>query len=126
MKLEIHTVTNKKEYRAALAELSALMSRHPHLTREESARLDILGLLVDAYEKKHFPLEKPSPIEMLEFVMENRGMTRADLVPFIGSKSKVSEVLAGKRSFSLAMIRKLHRGLSIPADILLAEPAVSG
>ena len=78
-------------------------------------------LFMDAYEKKHFPTEKPDPIEMLEFVMENRGLTRADLVAFISSKSKVSEVLAKKRPLSLSMIRKLHRGLGIPADILLAE-----
>jgi HTH-type transcriptional regulator/antitoxin HigA len=124
MKIEINTIGTKAEHRAALAELKALMSASPALTRAERAKMEVLALLIETYEEKHFPIPPPDPVEAILFRMDQQGLTRADLVPLMGSKSKVSEVLARKRPLSLTMIRALHRALGIPAQVLMAEYAV--
>ena len=124
MKIEINTIGTKAEHRAALAELKALMSASPALTRAERAKMEVLALLIESYEEKHFPIPPPDPVEAILFRMDQQGLTRADLVPLMGSKSKVSEVLARKRPLSLTMIRALHRALGIPAQVLMAEYAV--
>jgi HTH-type transcriptional regulator/antitoxin HigA len=77
--------------------------------------------LVRVYEKENHPVPPPTPIEAIRFVMDQRGMKQADLVPYIGSRSKVSEILRGKRTLSLSMIRSLHTHLSIPAEILIMD-----
>jgi len=87
----------------------------------EGDELDVLLTLVRVYEKEIHPVPPPTPIEAVRFVMEQRGMKQADLVPYIGSRSKVSEVLNGKRNLSLSMIRSLHNHLMIPAEILISE-----
>ena len=124
MKIEINTIGTKAEHRAALAELKALMSASPALTRAERAKMEVLALLIETYEEKHFPIPPPDPVEAILFRMDQQGLTRADLVPLMGSKSKVSEVLARKRPLSLTMIRARHRALGIPAQVLMAEYAV--
>ena len=78
--------------------------------------------LIDAYERKRFPIEQPDPIDYLKFAMDQRGLTVSDLVPFIGQPNRVCEVLSGKRGVSIQMIRRLHRGLGIPLEVLIAEP----
>jgi HTH-type transcriptional regulator/antitoxin HigA len=85
----------------------------------EGDELDVLATLVDAYETKHFPIESPDPIEAIQFRMEQMGMERKDLEPFIGSRARVSEVLNGRRGLSLKMIRSLHRELKIPLEVLV-------
>jgi transcriptional regulator with XRE-family HTH domain len=75
--------------------------------------------LIQAYEDQHYPIAKPDPVEAIRFRMDQQDLKPADLVPFLGSKSKVSEVLNGKRSLSMTMVRKLHQGLGIPAESLL-------
>ena len=87
----------------------------------EGDELDVLLTLVRVYEKENHPVPPPTPIEAIRFVMDQRGMKQADLVPYIGSRSKVSEILRGKRTLSLSMIRSLHTHLSIPAEILISE-----
>jgi len=87
----------------------------------EGDELDVLLTLVSVYEKENHPVPPPSPIEAISFVMEQRDMKQADLVPYIGSRSKVSEVLSGKRNLSLSMIRSLHAHLNIPAEILISD-----
>ena len=124
MKIEIAKITNRKSYKEALARLSSLMGAYPAVTPAEDLEMDLLAHLVARYEEKRFPLAPVDPVDMLWFVMDNRGLTRADLIPLIGSKSKVSEVLARKRPLSLTMIRALHRALGIPAQVLMAEYAV--
>jgi HTH-type transcriptional regulator/antitoxin HigA len=114
-------IKTAEAHHAALAELEKLMRKNPAPGSAAADRLELLALLVEDYEKKHFPIPSPDPVEAILFRMEQDGLTRADLVPFIGPKSKVSEVLGKKRPLSLSMIRKLHRGLGIPAEILLAE-----
>ena len=83
--------------------------------------MDILSLLIHDYEDRVFPIDKPDPLAAIRFRMAQQGLTKKDLVPFLGSPSRVSEVLSGRRSLSLKMIRALVRGLRVPAEILLGE-----
>ena len=107
------------DYEAALAYVETLMDAKPDTPEEEE--LDLFSMLVEQYEREHYPIDPPDPVEAILFRMDQQGLTRVDLVPFIGSQSKVSEVLNRKRPLSLAMIRNLHRGLGIRADTLLQE-----
>jgi HTH-type transcriptional regulator/antitoxin HigA len=125
MKIEIEKITNRSGHKKALARLSALMAAHPNLTPAQELEMDVLAHFIAQYEEKRFPSAQVDPVDMLEFVMESRGLTRADLAPCLGSKSKVSEVLARKRPLSLAMIRNLHRTFGIPADLLVEEYALA-
>lgn len=84
-------------------------------------RLDILATLVQAYEARHFPIGAPDPVEAIKFRMEHSGLTVKDLEPIIGRPNRVYEVLSRKRPLTLAMIRRLHRSLGIPAEVLIAE-----
>ncbi len=110
-----------EDYQLALKRIEALMDARPNCEDEEE--LELLSFLVDQYEKEHFPIDLPDPVEAIKFRMEQEGLTRKDLTKYLGSQSKVSEVLAGKRSLSLAMIRSLYEGLRIPAEVLLQKPA---
>ncbi len=82
-------------------------------------RLDVLGTLIDAYETEHYPIDLPDPIEAIKFRMEQQGLTRRDLEPLIGSRTRVAGVLNRKRNLSIAMIRRLHERLGIPAEVLI-------
>lgn len=108
------------EYEAALAHVASLMDAEPGSAQEQE--LELFALLAEQYELEHFPIDPPDPVEAILFRMEQEGLTRKDLTAFIGSPSRVSEVLNRKRPLSLSMIRSLHRGLGIPADILVREP----
>lgn len=109
----------ESEYRTALAYVESLMDAAPGSIEEEE--LELFSVLVEQYEEEHHPIDPPEPIQAILFRMDQQGLTRQDLVPYIGSQSKVSEVLNGKRPLSLSMIRRLHRGLGIPAHVLLQE-----
>lgn len=89
----------------------------------ESEELEVLVTLVDAYEARHHAIAPPDPIEAIRFRMEQMGLTRKDLEPLLGSRARVSEVLARKRPLTLAMIRRLRRGLGLSADVLVGEDA---
>ena len=108
-----------RDYKAALALVEELMGQDA----PDEGELELWSLLVEKYEDEHFPLEAPDPVEAIRFRMEQEGLTRADLLPYLQSKSKVSEVLSGKRPLSLSMIRALHSGLKIPAGVLVQETA---
>jgi len=82
-------------------------------------RLDVLATLIDAYEAEHFPIDPPDPIEAIKFRMEQQGLTRKDLEPLVGTRTRVAEVLNRKRSLSIAMIRRLHKALGISAETLI-------
>jgi HTH-type transcriptional regulator/antitoxin HigA len=110
----------KAEYEMAVAHLETLMSASAGSPEEEE--LELFAVLIESYEKEHFPIGFPDPVEAVTFRMEQQGLTRKDLVPYIGSQSKVSEVLNHKRPLSLAMIRALNKGLGIPYEVLLQEP----
>lgn len=117
--MNIHPIHNRKDYKAALRELSAYFDREPEPGSREGDRFEILATLVEAYEARHFPIEAPDPIEAIRFRMEQGGLTVKDLVPSIGQPNRVYEVLNRKRGLTLDMIRNLHRNLGIPAESLI-------
>lgn len=115
--IEIKLIKTKKDYKNAIKLAESLMNSKPDTP--EGDKLELITTLIEIYEKKHFPIASPSPIEAIKFRMEQMGLSPKDLIPYIGSKSKVSEVLNGKRTLSLAMIRQLSVGLEIPVEILI-------
>ena len=117
--MDIKPIRTVKDYRKALKRIEAIFDAAPGTP--EFDELEITSTLTEAYEKIHYPIALPDPIEAIRFRMEQLGLTRKDLEQYIGSRGRVSEVLSRKRSMSLKMIRKLHRGLGIPAEALLAE-----
>lgn len=116
----IRAIKTDADYEAALARVEEIFGSEPG--SPEFDELEVWGTLIGAYEDENHPVPPPTPLEAIEFAMDQQGLKQKDLVPFIGSKSKVSEVLAGKRKLTLKMIRALHEGLGIPADTLLKEP----
>ncbi|MBI2931631.1 MAG: ImmA/IrrE family metallo-endopeptidase [Planctomycetes bacterium] len=117
--IEPRLIKTTEEHEAALAEIERLMSLDPDAGTPEARRLELFAKLVEDYERERFPFETPGPIEAIRFRMSEQGLKQRHLVPFIGSKSKVSEVLAGKRPLTAEMMRALHEGLGIPARVLL-------
>ena len=117
MKMNPKVIRNEADYEAAMARIDELVEAK--LGTPEGDELDLLATLVELYEKDVYPIGPPDPIEAIRFRMEQMGLKQKDLIPFIGSRSKVSEVLSGHRSLSVSMMRKLHEGLGIPAEVLL-------
>jgi HTH-type transcriptional regulator / antitoxin HigA len=116
----IEPVIDSSSHRKALRQIEALWDAKPGSRQEHE--LDALATLVDAYEQRAFPISAPTPAEAILLRCEQLGWTRRDLEPFIGSRARVSEVLSGRRSLTLPMIRRLHEALQIPAEILIVEP----
>ena len=112
-------IKTEADYDNALAVIDSLMGAEPGT--EDDERLEYWAKLVEVYEEEHYPIPKPTPLEAIKFAMDQQGLTRRDLEPFMGSKGVVSEVLAGKRRLSLDMIHALHAGLGIPLDTLAQE-----
>jgi HTH-type transcriptional regulator/antitoxin HigA len=121
--MKARIIKTEADYEEAVARIDALMDTDPDPESDEGKDLELLAMLVEQYEDVHYPMDLPGPVESIKFRMDQAGLKQSDLVPYIGSKSKVSEVLNGKRPLSLNMIRKLHTGLGIPAEVLLGEPA---
>jgi HTH-type transcriptional regulator / antitoxin HigA len=119
----IKRIRTEADYQAALARIDALMDVEPGTS--EGEELDVLTDLVEHYEEKHVALGYPSAVAAIEFRLDQAGLTQRDLVPFIGSRAKVSEVLSGKRQITMPMARALHEHLGIPAEVLLQERGVS-
>jgi len=113
-------IKNEEQYAAALAHVETLMDAEPG--SEEEAELELWGTLIEFYEDDAHPVPLPDPVEAMKFRMEQSGLRQKDLVPYLGSPSRVSEVLSGRRPLSLAMMRRLHKDLGIPASSLLGEP----
>jgi HTH-type transcriptional regulator/antitoxin HigA len=113
----VRPVRTKEDYEAAIEEIGRLMTARSGTP--EGDRLDVLSTLVEAYEAEHYSIKAPDPIALIEFAMEQRQATRADLEPIIGSRGRVSEVLTKKRPLTLAMIRKLSEEWGLPADVLV-------
>jgi len=115
--MNIKPIKTDTDYRAALKEIGALMSAVSE--SPEGEKLDVLVTLVEAYERKHYPLDLPDPVEAIKFEMEQKGLSFKDLEPMIGKSNRVYEVLTHKRSLTLKMIRRLHEQLGIPAESLI-------
>jgi len=120
--VDIRPIKTEADYRAALAEIERLFNAAPDTP--EGDRLDVLTTLVEAYEEQRYPIPAPDPIDAIQYFTESSGLTRRDLEPYLGSRARVAEVLNRKRPLSLEMIRRLHKGLGIPADILIQSYAV--
>ena len=115
--MEIRPIKTEADYEATLKEIEGLMSAEPDSPQGD--RLDVLVTLVEAYEREHFPIGFPDPVEAIKFRMEQQGLSVEDLVPVIGRKNRVYEILARKRPLTLRMIEGLHETFSIPAESLL-------
>ncbi len=113
-------IKTEAEYQAALARIEKIFDAKPGTAKGDE--LELLVLLVEIYEDQAYPIDLPDPIAALRFRMEQQGLTPKDLIPYLGSKSKVSEVLRGRRPLSLTMIRKLVAGLRLPAEVALRPP----
>lgn len=115
--MDIKPIRTRRDYKAALEEIERLFDAKPGTP--DGDRLDVLATLVEVYEQQHYPILPPDPVEAILYFMESRGMGRKDLEPYLGSRAKVSEVLNRKRPLSIEMIRRLHEGLGIPAEVLI-------
>jgi HTH-type transcriptional regulator / antitoxin HigA len=124
MDIKVPPVRSEEDYEAALAEIDELMDAEPGTY--EGDRLDILVTLVEAYEARHWEIDLPDPVEAIRVRMEDKNLRQIDLVPMIGSRGRVSEVLSRKRDLPLPMIRRLTKGLDLGADVLIQEPPKRG
>jgi len=114
-----HLIHDDAEHAAALAELDALLDAAPAPGTPQADELQLLALVIEIYEKHRWPFELPDPVDAILFVMDQRGLTRRNLEEFLGSRSRVSVVLARKRGLSIRMIHALHEGLGIPLEVLV-------
>jgi len=122
--MEIKPIRSETDYEVVLKEIEKLMQSQPGTP--DGDRMDVLVTLVESYEARHFPIPEPDdPVQVLEYYMESRGLSRTDLIAYLGSKERVSEVFNRKRGLSLEMIRRLHNGLGIPADLIMGKTAHS-
>ena len=119
--MNIFPIHTEADHQATLKEIAALMEGDPELGTPDGDRLDILVTLVQAYEARHAPIGTPDPVEAIKFRMDQSGLSVKDLEPIIGKSNRVYEVLNRKRPLTLAMIRRLHRELGIPAEVLIAQ-----
>lgn len=117
--IKLKVIKTEAEYEAALTHVEKLMDGATSPAKVEE--LELFAVLVETYEREHFPIGLPDPIEAIKFRMEQQGLEQKDLVRYIGSQSKVSEVLNHKRPLSVAMMRELNQGLGIPAEVLLQK-----
>lgn len=117
--MELKPLHHEAEYCAALAEVEALWDASDG--SPEADRLEVLSMLISAYEQRYYPIEAPDPIAFLEYVMESRSLTRKDLEPYIGPRGRVSDIMNRVRPLSLEMIRRLSAGLNIPAEVLIQD-----
>jgi len=120
--MEIRMIHNKSQYKAALEDIEKLWNSPPKSA--EAERLDVMSLLVEHYEKTHFPISDPDPIEFLEHIMDARGLTRKDLEPIIGHRGRVADILNRTRPLTLEMIRRLVSQLNLPAEVLVRPYAL--
>lgn len=117
----VRVIESERDYEQALQQIANLMAEMPAAGSEEQRLLKTLAVLVRDFESSRYPIAPPDPVEAIKFRMEQQGLAAKDLVPYLGTRSRVSEVLSRKRPLTLAMIRSLHRGLGIPAASLLGD-----
>jgi HTH-type transcriptional regulator/antitoxin HigA len=115
--MQIKPIKSERDYQRAMKLIESLMDAGPNTPQGDA--LDILATLAEAWEEKHHPIDPPDPIEAIRFAMEQRGLSRHDLEPLIGSRARVAEILNYKRTLTLPMIRRLHERLGIPAEVLI-------
>lgn len=116
--MDIRPIKTEQDYNNAINRIEKLWGAKKDIP--EGDELDLMITLVESYEMKHYPIAPPDPIDAIKFRMEQMGMTNSDMVKYLGSQSRVSEILNKKRKLTLSMIKSLYKGLKIPAEILLA------
>jgi HTH-type transcriptional regulator/antitoxin HigA len=121
--MDIRPLKTEADYNDALAEIEQLWETEVNTPAGD--KLDVLLTLVEAYENVHYPIDPPDPIEAIKFRMEQMGLSRKDLEPYIGKRGRVAEVLNRQRGLSLSMIRRLHAHLHIPLESLIGQPEPS-
>lgn len=121
--MQVNAIRDEASYQDALKKVSRLIELDPAPDSPDGERLDVLGTLVQAYEAKHHPVDLPDPIEAIRFRMEQQGLQVGDLEPMIGARNRVYEVMAKRRPLTIGMIRRLNKGLNIPAEVLIQESA---
>jgi HTH-type transcriptional regulator / antitoxin HigA len=121
--MNLKPIKTEADYRAALKRLEEIFDAKPDT--HESDELEILGLMVDDYENKHYPIEAPDPIEAIKIRMEEMNLKQVDLIPEIGGKSRVSEILNRKRRLTVDMIRKLGNRLNLSYNLLIKDYQLS-
>ena len=119
--MDVTPIKTRRDHRRALREIEGLMGARRGTP--EGDRLDVLVTLVEAWEAKRYPIDLPDPVEAIRYHMESHGLEPKDLIPFIGSRSRVYEVLNRKRPLTLKMVWRLHTGLGIPAESLIKVSA---
>ena len=117
--MSIKPIHTEEAYQLALAQIEALWNAPEG--SEAAGQLEVLSMLVEAYEKEHFAIAAPDPIDFLQYIMEERGLTRKDMEPYIGPRGRVSDILNRVRPLSLDMIRRLSEGLKLPASVLIQD-----
>ncbi|MBN1969871.1 MAG: transcriptional regulator [Candidatus Delongbacteria bacterium] len=116
--MDIRPIRTVEDYNAAISRIEELWGAKKDTL--EGDEFDLLVTLVESYEMKHYPIAPPDPIDAIKFRMEQMGMTNSDMVKYLGSQSRVSEILNKKRKLTLSMVKSLYKGLKIPAEVLLA------
>lgn len=119
MTMQINPIRTEQDYKAALSAVSPMFDNEPALNTPEGDYFEIMCLLIEEYEKKHYPIEPPDPVEAIKFRMEQQGLTVKDLASAIGKENRVYEILNHKRNLTLPMIRKLHTQFKIPLSSLV-------
>ena len=122
--MNLRPIKTEDDYKAALTEIERLFEALPETA--DGDRLDILTMLVESYEEQHHAIPPPDPVAALEYYLESRGLTRRDLEPYLGSRARVAEVLNRRRALTIEMIRRLHQGLGIPAEVLIQPYPLQG
>lgn len=122
--MRVRPIKTRADYRAALKAIDRLMDAKPGTAAGD--RLEVLTTLVERYEAQHEPIDPPDPMDALLYYMESRGLTRRDLERYLGSRARVAEVLNRRRALSIEMIRKLHAGLGMSAEVLIRPYAIRG
>ena len=118
----IQPIRTEADYQQALQLVAPYFDNEPALDSDAGAHFEAMVTLIEAYEAKHYPIAPPDPVQAINFRMEQQGLTAIDLVPTIGQRNRVYEVLNGKRKLTMAMVWKLHTGLGIPAESLIRQP----
>ena len=121
--MNIQPIRTEEDYRTALTQIERLLDVKEGSPGED--RLEVLSILVEAWEDRHHPIDPPDPIAAIEFRMDQQGLTRKDLERYLGQRQRVADVLNRRRSLSLPMIRRLHEGLGIPAETLIRETPIA-
>jgi HTH-type transcriptional regulator/antitoxin HigA len=122
----IRPLRSEADYDAALSEVERYFENEPKPGTAEADRFDLLALVIEDYERKHWPIEPPDTIEAIRYCMEMAGFTQADLGRLLGSRQRASDILARKRHVTMKMAWKLHREWGIPAEALIARPRSQG